>query len=345
MRTEEFHYDLPEELIAQRPLQHRDDSRMMVVNRADGSILHRHIEELPGFLTDGDVLVINDTKVVPARLFGWKTGTGGRAEVLLLEDLGISRWKAMCKVSGRLRAGMSIELAHGMIRALIVEVAEGGDVVLEISSDRPVAEIIELEGIPPLPPYIRRPDGPESNDRERYQTIYATSPGAVAAPTAGLHFTGELLGELERCGVKRATVTLHVGAGTFKPVKTEDVESHRMESERYFLPGETAAQINKAKSQGRRIVAVGTTTVRTLETAAANRCPLEPCSGRTEIFIRPPFKFRVVDALVTNFHLPKSTLIMMISAFAGRDLILRAYREAVDSRYRFYSYGDCMLIL
>lgn len=345
MKTSAFDYDLPPGLIAQHPPPERTDARMMIVRRAPGTIEHAAVTDLPLVLRAGDLLVVNDTRVIPARLHGTKTDSLGHAEILLLEEIEPGKWTALCRMSGRVRPGMRLELAGGKIAAAILAVNPGGEIVISVTSARPVLEILDEEGLTPLPPYIRRPHGPVAGDRARYQTVYANAPGAVAAPTAGLHFTDELLAELAGHGILRANVTLHVGAGTFKPVKSENVEEHVMDFERYSVPENTAELVCRTRKGGGRVVAVGTTTVRVLETAAAgNWGRVEPCRGRTNLFIRQPFQFRAVDAILTNFHLPKSTLLMMICAFAGRELILRAYNEAVARRYRFYSYGDCMLI-
>lgn len=344
MKTVDFDYELPPDLIAQHPSPVRTDARMMVVRRCDSTIEHRVIRELPAILRPGDLLVANDTRVIPARLCGVKEQTGGHAEVFLLEDVGSGKWSALCRASGKVRTGLVFNLAGGRVTATVVEIRGGGEVVVDIRSDAPILKVLEEAGETPLPPYIKRPAGPEPYDRTRYQTVYSRTPGAVAAPTAGLHFTQELLGQLAGCGIPLATVTLHVGAGTFKPVKSVNVEDHAMDTERFSVPGETAEKVCVTHQSGGRVVAVGTTTVRALESAALRSGQVEQCEGRTDLFIRESFRFRAVDAILTNFHLPQSTLLMMICAFAGRDLILRAYREAVAARYRFYSYGDCMLV-
>jgi S-adenosylmethionine:tRNA ribosyltransferase-isomerase len=363
MRTDEFDYELPEELIAQSPAEKRDQSRMMVLHRASGAIEHRRFSDLPEYLAANDLLVLNDTRVIPARLFANKTreGTGGgKVEFLLLEELpcetvpadGVftARWSALMRCRRRPKPGESVRLNDGETDLTIEEDLGEGKVVLRATGKRPFREAIAAVGIPPLPPYIHRKGATEeqrARDILRYQTIYAAHPGAVAAPTAGLHFTPEVFAALEAKGVGKAFVTLHVGIGTFRPVMAENVEDHRMEEERWTLPAETAEAIRRVRAAGGRVVAVGSTSVRTLETAAAEQGEAFPkeAAGRTGIFIRPPYAFRATDAMLTNFHLPKSTLIMMVSALAGRDFVLRAYREAVRERYRFYSYGDCMLIL
>jgi S-adenosylmethionine:tRNA ribosyltransferase-isomerase len=348
MRTSDFDYDLPADLIAQTPLPDRSQSRMMVVHRKSGEIQHRQVVDLPRFLKAGDLLVVNDTRVIPARLFGRKSDTGGRVELLLLEETHRDQWECLYRASSPPRAGTVVSLADGKLRGEIMSVGDQGRVGIKLTGERPVVDIVLEAGFPPLPPYIKRPveRTPLAElDRERYQTVYARNPGAIAAPTAGLHFTSELLTALEAQGIKRTAITLHVGPGTFKPVKTDLIEDHVMEPERYLMDEAAAKTINHARHAGERIVAVGSTTVRTLETIAAEHDPLIACSGRSSLFIRPPYDFRIVDVMLTNFHLPKSTLIMMISAFAGKELIFNAYDEAIRQKYRFYSYGDCMLIL
>jgi len=345
MKTTDFNYHLPSDLIAQQPLPERSQSRMMVVHRSTGTTEHKHISDIVQYLRSGDLLVVNDTKVIPARVFGHRTDTGGNVELLLLEEIAPGIWETLYRASAPPRPGIRLSLAQDKLQGKIM--STDGKITVKLSSDKPLLEILDEEGVAPLPPYIKRERGQgqmTQADRERYQTVYAQQPGAVAAPTAGLHFTPALLYKIEALGVKRTSVTLHVGTGTFKPVRTENVEDHVMDSERYEITDETAREINTTRAAGGRIVACGTTTVRTLE-AAAERLPLPAQSGRTSIFIFPPFKFKIVDVMLTNFHLPMSTLIMMVSAFAGKDLIFKAYGEAVREKYRFYSYGDCMLIL
>jgi S-adenosylmethionine:tRNA ribosyltransferase-isomerase len=341
MRISDYDFELPEELIAQVPLEPRDASRLLVVPR-DGALLHRTIAELPDLLSAGDLLVLNDTRVIPARLLGTKE-TGGKAELLLCEPLegGLGRrWRAMGQASKALRAGARLRF-DGL--EATVEAVEGGGFyrVLLDREGADLASALERAGRLPLPPYIRR--APDAHDRERYQTVLARSPGSAAAPTAGLHFTPALLDRLEAKGVARATVTLHVGPGTFLPVRAERLDDHRMHGERYVVPAETAAAIAEARARGRRIVAVGTTTARTLESALCDGRVVAG-EGRTELFIRPGHTFGAVDALLTNFHLPRSTLLVLACALGGRDRILGAYREAVSRGYRFFSYGDAMLI-
>ncbi len=346
MRTKDFDYELPAELIAQHPLPGRSDARMMVVHRDTEAFEHKTVSDLPSYLRSGDLLVLNDTRLLPARVEGVKAETGGRVDVLFVEETDSQQWDALCHASRRPAKGCVLRLADGLITARVVE--DGGSdglVRLHVETQRPLLELLEEAGESPLPPYIKRPTGPAGADRERYQTVYARTPGAIAAPTAGLHFTAELLGQLEARGVRHTMVTLHVGIGTFKPVKSENVEDHVMASERYVVGEEAALLIEQTKAAGGRVVAVGSTSVRSLETVALEHKSVVSCSGRTELFIRPPFEWQTVDAMLTNFHLPKSTLIMMVSALAGTELTRRAYREAIVHSYRFYSYGDCMLIL
>jgi S-adenosylmethionine:tRNA ribosyltransferase-isomerase len=322
----DYHYDLPPELIADRPAPRRQDSRMLVLHRESGRIEHRGFADLPEYITPQDLLVLNDSKVIPARLHD----ASGKTEMLLLEQRGPLHWTAMVRPGKKMRKGASVEVAG--TTATVSEVLDDGTRLLEFSAPPD----LDHHGEMPIPPYFHRPA--DEQDKERYQTVYAKDPGSVAAPTAGLHFTKEILASLPH-----AFVTLHVGAGTFHPVKTDDVSEHRMHSEYYSLSEETAARINAAKASGGRLIAVGTTTTRVLESQAPG--PLSAASGSTDIFIRPPHRFRHIDVLQTNFHLPGSTLLMLVSALAGRELILEAYNEAVREKYRFFSYGDCMLIV
>lgn len=349
MRTADFDYQLPAESIAQRPAP-RGTSRLLVVG-AEGAARHRRVADLPELLRAGDLLVVNDTRVIPARLEGRRrlpTGElGGRVEILLLEKIGPRTWEALAKPGKRLRVGGEIELGDpdskdaAPIAAEIVEVGEEGRRRLRFAEE--IEPHLDRLGHVPLPPYIHRPD--DAADRDTYQTVFARDPGAVAAPTAGLHFTDALLDELATRGIERAAVTLHVGIGTFRPVGVDEVDSHRMDEERWRVSEETAAAIARTRARGGRIVAVGTTVVRTLESAArVGDGELRAGSGRTDLFIRPGFDFRVVDVLLTNFHLPRSTLLMLVSALAGRERVLTAYEEAVREGYRFYSYGDAMLL-
>ncbi|NCC50004.1 MAG: tRNA preQ1(34) S-adenosylmethionine ribosyltransferase-isomerase QueA [Spartobacteria bacterium] len=348
-KTSDFDYALPRELIAQFPADRRDDARMCVVHRAARRWEHRCVRDLPGYLRGGDLLVLNNTKVIPARIFGHKEATGGRVELLLLEEMAPGRWDVLIKSGRRPVAGTRMVLGSGRATAEFLEERGQGRAHVRIHSEEPLLTILEEEGFPPLPPYISRayntPGGVPPGDRTRYQTIYAEKPGAVAAPTAGLHFTPELFGTLSELGVRRTTVTLHVGIGTFRPVSVEQVADHVMDEERYEVSDDTARMINRTKEDGGRVVAVGSTSVRTLESVAQRHGRMTADSGRTDVFIYPPYAFRVVDVMLTNFHLPRSTLLMMICALADRELIMAVYEDAVRERYRFFSYGDCMLIL
>ena len=340
--TADYDFDLPAELIAQTPLERRDASRLMVVDRAAGTISHRRFTELPGILDPKDLLVVNRSRVVRARLLGRRFGSGARAEIFLLSPLGGDRYEAMVSPGGKLKPGRAVEIAPGFV-VEILSVTERRTRIVQLRADTPVEQAIETLGHIPLPPYIARMDEPA--DVERYQTVYAREAGSVAAPTAGLHFTPELLHSIEARGTGRAEVVLHVGAGTFKPVEVEDPALHVMHEERYTVPEDTAVSYARTRAHGGRVWAVGTTTVRTLESAVDDAGVLHSGSGETRIFLRPPTRPRAVDALVTNFHLPRSTLIMLVATFAGYDLTMRAYEEAIAQRYRFYSYGDAMAIV
>jgi S-adenosylmethionine:tRNA ribosyltransferase-isomerase len=338
--TSDFDYDLPAASIAQEPAP-RGESRLLVLDR-QGSERHARVGDLPRLLHPGDLLVLNDTRVIPARLFGRSAG-GGRMEILLVERVGEREWYALVRPGRRAKRGARIEVAEGLAADVIDKREDGPSHQYLLRFTEPIEPHLDRLGHIPLPPYIHRPDTAE--DRERYQTVFAREPGAVAAPTAGLHFTSQLLEEIATAGVEIAWVTLHVGIGTFKPVDAERIEEHRMESERYEVGEETAAAIRRARVEGRRIVAVGTTVVRTLEGAAAvGDGEVRAGSGATRLFITPGFHFQVVDALLTNFHLPRSTLLMLVAAFAGRERVLAAYAEAIREGYRFYSYGDAMLV-
>jgi S-adenosylmethionine:tRNA ribosyltransferase-isomerase len=347
MKTADFDYNLPQELIAQHPAPRREDARMMVLHRNSQTWEHRGIRDLPEYLHPGDLLVLNDTKVIPARVFGSKAETGGKVELLLLEELPDGEWDCLMRCSRRPKPGARITLGAGEASAVLLEDGEKGRARIRIESDRPFLEILEHIGRPPLPPYISRSsdEPPSPEDRQRYQTVYARQPGAVAAPTAGLHFSDELFHRLETQGIGRTYVTLHVGIGTFRPVSVDDVTDHRMDEERIVVTEETARAITETRTRGDRVIAVGSTSVRTLESAAEADGTIAPAEKRTDCFIYPPYEFKIVDAMLTNFHLPRSTLLMMISALAGREFVLEAYREAVRERYRFFSYGDGMLIL
>ena len=345
MEVSLFDYDLPSELIAQHPPTERGDSRMLVLSRADGAIVHRSFPDLPEYLRPGDCLVVNETRVIPARLNGRRRPTGGRVELLLLRAVDGKRWEALARPARRLRPGTVCDFGeHGELQATVTEYAGEGRVIADLECEGDLLATLDRVGAVPLPPYIRKGVA-ETADKQRYQTVYARQPGAVAAPTAGLHFGDAMFRILADAGVGTARVTLHVGLGTFRPVEAERVEDHVMHAEFYEV-GEGAAQaINSARAAGGRIVAVGTTSVRTLETVAAEDGTVCPGSGWTSLFITPGYRFRAVDALLTNFHLPRSTLLMMVSAFGGRENVLRAYVEATQQSYRFYSYGDCMFLV
>lgn len=351
-----YDYHLPPELIAAEPLPERDRSRMLIVDRNSAELRHGHVLDLPEILRAGDRLILNDTQVVPARLFGFRTTTGGKWEGLFLDSLPSGQWRLIAHAGGRLRPGDVIKIvaanqavdnsqsrSQSSMTITLVERDAEGVWTANPSTNEPAFDVLRRFGTVPLPPYIGRKCGTES-DRERYQTTYARRPGAVAAPTAGLHFTPELLARCADRGIGRSFVTLHVGIGTFRPITVERLSEHVMHREWCELPDETCRQIAETRRSGGRIVAVGTTSVRTLESASRNGSP-QPWSGETNLFIRPPYQFRAVDCLLTNFHLPRSTLLVLVSAFAGLELIRKAYKQAIEERYRFYSYGDSMLIL
>lgn len=340
MSLEDFDYHLPEELIAQDPLVKRADSRLMVLDKETGAVEHSHFYNITEYLKLGDCLVINNTKVIPARLIGEKEGTGGHVEVLLLKRRTDNEWETLVKPGKNARIGQKIIFGDGLLKGEVTDIVDDGDRIVKFSYEGIFEEILDKLGQMPLPPYITH----KLKDKNRYQTVYAKYDGSAAAPTAGLHFTKELLQKIKDMGVEIAEITLHVGLGTFRPVKEENVLDHHMHSEYYRVTPEAAEMINRAKSDGRRIVAVGTTSTRTLEAAADDNGHIEPGSGWTDIFIYPGYRFKVVDALITNFHLPKSTLIMLVSALAGREHILSAYEEAVKEKYRFFSFGDAMFI-
>ena len=339
MKTKDFWYDLPEELIAQTPLEKRDESRLMVLDRTTGAVTHKHFYDLPRLLRPGDCLVMNDSRVLPARLMGHRP-TGGAVEVLLLKDLGGKRWECLCRPGKKMQVGQTVSFGDGSLTATVAEVREDGNRVVEFQYEGIFLEILERLGKMPLPPYIKE----ELQDQERYQTVYSRESGSAAAPTAGLHFTKELLQRIREKGVNEAFVTLHVGLGTFRPVKAEEVTEHHMHSEFCMMSKETADLLNETKKNGGRIICVGTTSCRTIESWAGEDGTLKASAGWTDIFIYPGYRFKVLDALVTNFHLPESTLVMLVSALAGREHILAAYEEAVRERYRFFSFGDAMFI-
>lgn len=340
MRRSDYAFHLPGELIAQHPLDRRDDSRLLCLDRRDGAICHRRFRELPQLLRPGDVLVMNDSRVLPSRLLGHREGTGGAAELLLLEQKGKDLWETLARPGKKLRPGSRVVFGEGLLTGEIVDTLEGGNrlVRFRYEGDSFFA-VLDRIGQMPLPPYITE----RLEDGERYQTVYSRQPGSAAAPTAGLHFTPELLEALRNKGIQTGFVTLHVGLGTFRPVKAENITDHHMHLEHYTVPEETARLVNAAKAEGRRVIAVGTTSCRTLESAWKEGA-LTPGPGSTGIFIYPGYRFQVLDGLITNFHLPESTLIMLVSAFAGYESTMNAYREAVQERYRFFSFGDAMFI-
>lgn len=340
MKKSLFYYDLPQELIAQTPMEPRDHSRLMVLDRETGEIKHRHFYDVIDYLNEGDVLVVNDSRVLPARLYGKKETSGAQIEFLLLERKAADEWEILVKPGKKALPGARFEFGDGLLKAEILEVKEDGNRLVRFFYDGDFYQILEKIGKMPLPHYITA----ELKDNERYQTVYSHEVGSAAAPTAGLHFTQELLDKIEAKGVKIAKVTLHVGLGTFRPVKAENIEEHHMHSEHYEMSEETAKIINKAKANGKRVIAVGTTSCRTLESVAQKEGCIRASEGYTDIFIYPGYTFRAMDGIITNFHLPESTLIMLISAFAGRDKVMNAYKTAVEQRYRFYSFGDAMMI-
>ena len=341
MNIEEFDYDLPKELIAQTPLEDRSSSRLLVLNKNNGKVKHEHFYNIVNYLKKGDVLVLNDTKVIPASLIGVKEETGAVIELLLLKDIGNDTWECLSRPAKRLKVGTIVSFGDGMLKATITKKLDEGMVQVKLSYDGILMEILDKLGTMPLPPYIHE----KLENKDRYQTVYAKNIGSAAAPTAGLHFTEELLKEIEKIGVIVCFVTLHVGLGTFRPVEVENILEHHMHSEFYVMDEKTANILNEAKRDGRRIIAVGTTSTRTLETIASkNDGHFVACSGNTDIFIYPGYTFKGIDCLITNFHLPKSTLVMLVSALAGRENILQAYQEAIANKYRFFSFGDAMFI-
>ena len=339
MKTHDFWYDLPEELIAQTPLEQRDTSRLLVLNRQTGSLEHKHFYDILDYLKPGDCLVMNDSRVLPARLLGHRP-TGGAVEVLLLRDLGDKKWECLCKPGRKMQVGSQVIFGDGELTATVTAVLDDGNRIVEFHYEGIFLEVLERLGKMPLPPYIKA----ELQDQERYQTVYSREVGSAAAPTAGLHWTKELLDKAREKGVKTAFVTLHVGLGTFRPVKTEDISEHHMHSELCMMSKETADILNQTKEDGGRVICVGTTSCRTLESLVKEDGTFEACSKWTEIFIFPGYRFKAMDGLITNFHLPESTLVMLVSAFASRENILHAYEEAVKEKYRFFSFGDAMFI-
>ena len=340
MKTKDFYYDLPQELIAQHPIEHRADSRLLILDRNTGQINHRHFKDIIDYLKSEDTLVLNDTRVLPARLFGSREGKEEKIEFLLLKKLSDNTWETLVKPGKKAKIGSKVEFGNGLLNGEIVDIGEDGTRLIKFKYDGIFEEILDKLGEMPLPPYITE----RLEDKERYQTVYAKHPGSAAAPTAGLHFTKELLKRIEEKGINIVYLTLHVGLGTFRPVKVDDINDHHMHSEYYQLSKEAAEIINKTKKSGGRIISVGTTSIRTLETVADENGMVREASGWTDIFIYPGYKFKTVDALITNFHLPESTLMMLVSAFSTREIIMNAYKEAVDERYRFFSFGDSMFI-
>ena len=340
MKTSDFYYDLPKELIAQTPVEPRDSSRLMLLNRNTGEIDHKHFYDIIDSLNPGDLLVANDSRVLPARIYGIKDETGARVEFLLLRQITGIRWEALCKPGKKAKEGTSFTFGDGLLRATVAEVKDDGNRIVDFECDENFFSTLDKIGQMPLPPYITE----ELKDKERYQTVYSHELGSAAAPTAGLHFTKELMQRIKDKGVNIAYVTLHVGLGTFRPVKVDDVTNHKMHSEHYEIPEETARLINETKKNGGRVIAVGTTSCRTLESVATFYGEIKPCEGFTDIFIYPGYEFKVLDGLITNFHLPESTLIMLVSAFAGYDNVMNAYKTAVEEKYRFFSFGDAMFI-
>ena len=340
MDVRDFDYELPEELIAQDPLLRRDDSRLMILDKKTGGIRHSVFHDIIDELQPGDCLVVNNSRVIPARLHGTRKGTGALIEVLLLKRKSDHVWETLVKPGKKCRVGTEIDFGEGRLTGKVIDILEEGNRLIEFSYDGVFEEVLDALGEMPLPPYITH----KLEDKNRYQTVYAKYDGSAAAPTAGLHFTEELLQKIREKGIDIAEVTLHVGLGTFRPVKVETIEEHHMHSEFYMISAEAAEKINRAKDTGHRVICVGTTSCRTIESAADENGRLRECSGWTEIFIYPGYRFKVLDALITNFHLPQSTLVMLVSALAGRENILNAYKEAIRERYRFFSFGDAMLI-
>ena len=340
MKTADFYYDLPEELIAQTPLEPRDSSRLMVMDRKNGELEHKHFYDIIDYLNEGDCLIVNDSRVLPARIYGIKDETGANVEFLLLRQIESKKWETLAKPGKKAKVGTRFIFGDGIMNAVVTEVTDEGNRIVDFECDGNFYEALDKLGQMPLPPYIHE----KLKDKERYQTVYSRELGSAAAPTAGLHFTKELMDKIRAKGVKIGYVTLHVGLGTFRPVKVDDVTKHHMHSEHYELPEETAKLINETKRSGKRVIAVGTTSCRTLESVARKEGCVCPSEGWTDIFIYPGFEFNVLDGLITNFHLPESTLIMLVSAFAGFDNVMNAYKTAVEEKYRFFSFGDAMFI-
>ncbi|MGN0149786.1 MAG: tRNA preQ1(34) S-adenosylmethionine ribosyltransferase-isomerase QueA [Clostridia bacterium] len=340
MKTSDFYYELPKELIAQEPLSDRSASRLMTLNKITGEITHKHFYDIIDELSEGDTLILNDTKVLPARLYGVKEETGAAIEFLLLHKHTLNEWEVILRPGRKAKPGARFVFGNGELKAEILDVINDGNRLVRFEYEGVFEEVLDRLGEMPLPPYITK----KLEDKNRYQTVYAKNPGSAAAPTAGLHFTNELLSKIKDKGINIGYVTLHVGLGTFRPVKAEDILEHKMHSEFYVLPQDVADLVNETKKKGKRVIAVGTTATRVLETAGMNGMPLKEATGWTDIFIYPGKEFHVIDALITNFHLPESTLVMLVSALAGRENVLRAYEEAVKEKYRFFSFGDAMYI-
>ncbi|MGN0476533.1 MAG: tRNA preQ1(34) S-adenosylmethionine ribosyltransferase-isomerase QueA [Ruminococcus sp.] len=341
MKTSDFYYDLPEDLIAQTPVEPRDSSRMLVYDRASKKIEHKHFYDVIDYLNEGDTLIVNDSRVLPARIFGTKIPTGANVEFLLLKQKEEKVWETLVKPGKKARTGDKFSFGEGLMTCTITDVLDDGNRIVQFECENNFFETLDKIGQMPLPPYIHE----KLQDKERYQTVYSHELGSAAAPTAGLHFTKELLERIKAKGVNIGYVTLHVGLGTFRPVKVDDVTTHKMHSEHFEVPKETAELIQNTKKNGKRVIAVGTTSCRTLESVAKEHGEVVPCDGWTDIFIYPGFEFKVLDGLITNFHLPESTLIMLVSAFAGYDEIMEVYKTAVEEKYRFFSFGDSMLLL
>lgn len=340
MKTSDFYFDLPQELIAQEPLEKRDFSRLMVLDKKSGEIEHKHFYDIADMLNPGDCLILNDTKVIPARLYGVKEGTGGAIEFLLLNKHSLDTWEVILKPGRRAKPGARFVFGNGELKAEILDIINEGNRLVKFEYEGLFENVLDKLGEMPLPPYITK----KLEDKDRYQTVYAKHTGSAAAPTAGLHFTPELLDKIKSKGINIGYVTLHVGLGTFRPVKVDEITEHKMHSEFYVLPEDTVKLINDTKAAGKRVISVGTTATRTLETAGLNGMPLQPSTGWTNIFIYPGKEFHIIDALITNFHLPESTLIMLVSALAGKENVLNAYNTAVKEKYRFFSFGDAMFI-
>lgn len=340
MRKSDFYYHLPEELIAQTPLEKRDSSRMLVLDKISGKVSHSRFYNLIDYLNEGDLLVMNNSRVLPARIFGTRKDTGSSVEFLLLKQIENNKWETLVKPGKKAKIGTEFDFS-GIMSATVEDIGKEGVRIVRFESEENIYAALDKIGQMPLPPYIKE----TLKDKERYQTVYSDPVGSAAAPTAGLHFTEDLLEQIKRKGVRTAYVTLHVGLGTFRPVKEDEITDHIMHSEHYELPEETVKLIKDTKASGKRVIAVGTTTTRTLESVARDKGELIPCEGWTDIFIYPPYEFKVLDGLITNFHLPESTLVMLVSAFAGYDNTMNAYKEAVEEKYRFFSFGDSMMII